>query len=385
MNIKGQIRKIVKRDNCFENEFSSDHNDEFKQLALEYLSQRIYKDSVESAKKLTISVLSKHGKDKDVGPIAEFLEYFELKGSYSFTEQRVHYMHQLNVFLLGLYLYQNVPAIKESIYKEIDLTTSDLNFFRHGVKENWRYSGGTQHGEFLYRWRLASLSHDIGYLISLNKRGSKTAIQMVNRVLSQYDKKIDRIEDIWIFKNINLLKQLDSKIDGISIEGYIDYQKDHPFKGVVYYDHGIISALLLLRLMNEAYEKHSNSACSTHNGVLWHKSFLTSSILQAAIAIALHNIDQDKQALEQCTRGLKIFNLDTRPLSWLLKTSDILQEWDRFARNVKDSSPLSRTNYRIRVYKKTIIVTENFPLRKRKEIKDVIQRYMDPPGIMCIK
>ena len=386
MNIKQQIKSVVNRDNSFGNDFSWNTNNEFKQLIFEFLENSIFDDAVESAKKLTKFILNQHEKNRYVEPILDLLKCFELGGHYSYEQQRVHYIHQLNVFLLGLYLYQIVPDIKNSIAKEMESTTTDLNLYINGIDQNWRYSGETQYGEFLYRWRLSSLSHDLGYLISLNKKGTKEIIDMVNEVLSLYETKISKIEDIWIFEGINLLDQLNGAIPEVSIKEYMNYQSKNPFKGDVYYDHGIISALILLRLMNEAYAKHNQSGCLISTKVVWHSSFLTSSVLQAAVAVSLHNLNQDEEALKACTKDLKIFDVNKRPLSWLLKIADTLQEWDkpRAMQENLSSTLLDCGNYGILYHNKKII-TKYFPNDKKAEVNNFLQQYTYPSNIVYIE
>ncbi len=383
MNIKQQIKALVDRDHSFGSDFSWNANDEFKQIIFEYLDKSIFDDAVESAKKLIQFVLSQHEKNRYVEPILDLLKCFELGGHYSYEQQRVHYIHQLNVFLLGLYLYQIVPDIKSSIAKEMKLTTTDLNL---GIDQDWRYSGETPYGEFLYRWRLSSLSHDLGYLISLNKKGTKKIIDMVNKVLCLYETKISKIEDIWMFEGINLLDQLDGAIPEVSIKEYMNYQSKSPLKGEVYYDHGIISALILLRLMNEAYAKHNQNGCLISTKVVWHPSFLTSSVLQAAVAVALHNLEQYEEALKACTKYLKIFDMNKRPLSWLLKIADTLQEWDKPLAKQKNlsSTILDCGNYGI-FYHNEKILAEHFPKEKKDEVNNILQQYTYPSNIVCVK
>jgi hypothetical protein len=125
-------------------------------------------------------ILYQHDKNCVVGPVIEFLNNFELYGEYEYKYQRLHFTHQANVFLLGLYLYHTVPDIKNAIDLEMERTTSDQEITINQLSENWRYSGRTQYGEFLYRWRLASLSHDLGYGISLSG-SDETKIKRVPR------------------------------------------------------------------------------------------------------------------------------------------------------------------------------------------------------------
>ena len=73
-------------------------------------------------------------------------------------------MHQANVFLIGLYLYGNFPKIQTAINAEMR-RNSKLVYLASGAA--CRFSGDTESGEFLFRWRMASVVNDLGYIFSL--------------------------------------------------------------------------------------------------------------------------------------------------------------------------------------------------------------------------
>jgi hypothetical protein len=322
-----------------------------------------------------------------VGPVLEFLNNFELYGEYEYKHQRLHFTHQANVFLLGLYLYHTVPDIKKAIYKEMESTTLDKEIVNGHLRHRWRYSGATEYGEFLYRWRLASLSHDLGYGISLSRNDKPKIKECLDEISIFLINDIKNLEDLWHFEDKNLLEQLDSAISDISVSSYMKYQYDNPFKDSVYYDHGLISSLIFLRLMNEEYARHRYNPVSyvESTTIIWHESFLVGSILQTAIAIALHNLDQHKEALQKVGTGGYIFDLEQNPLSWLLKVSDTLQEWDKppadeeiMAKKIKPTDIcISFSNNKI--------VVKNFPAEKLDKAKETFEHYTNPPDLIEFK
>jgi hypothetical protein len=378
MNIKKQIIELIERNKDFAfSSSASTQREEFKRLAIKFLSAGPYEESEKHARSLMDFILHQHEKNCVVGPVLESLNNFELYGKYEYKKQRLHFIHLANVFLLGLYLYHTVSIIKSKIDHEMESTTSEQEIVVDCWRENWRYSGGSEFGEFLYRWRLASLSHDIGYGVSLT-RNDKTKI---GEYLKGLVSDINVLEDLWHSKSKDLRDQLDSSIPEVSLKDYMDYQYENPFKDVVHYDHGLISSLILLRLMNEEYAKHEKNQVTHVNStdIIWHESFLSGSILQAAIAIALHNLDQDEDALQQAGTNRCIFDLEKRPLAWLLKIADILQEWDR---------PMAAGGImagRIEPVKTQIsnrIIVKDFPGNKLNNAVETIRKYTNPPDLI---
>lgn len=386
MNITKQIQKAIQDNEYFAFSFSAGvQREKFRGLANKFLSAKTYGESERFARRLMNFVLYQHEKDCVVGPVLESLNNFELYGEYDYRQQRLHFNHLANVFLLGLYLYHNAPGIKHAIDHEMELTTSEQEVIVDDVSRNWRYSGGQNgYGEFLYRWRLASLSHDLGYGISLSGNDKTKIKEYLEEISTFLITDIESLEDLWHFEGKDLRNQLDSSIPEISIENYMMYQYGNPFKSSVYYDHGLISSLIFLRLINEEYARHRYNPISYVGStrIIWHESFLTGSILQAAVAIALHNLNQHEEALRKAAKETHIFDLKKRPLSWLLKVSDTLQEWDKpMADEDIMAKDLKSTDIQISLSNDRIVV-KNFPKGKLDKAKGIIEHYTNPPNLI---
>jgi len=371
-HIKGQIKATI----TINSEFAGNINQKiFFRFLDAFLDANTYGESEHFARRLINLVHRQHDKGF-FGPTLESLNNFEFYENYEYKKQRLHFIHQVNVFLLGLFLYHNVPFIREKIGNEMNETRSDRS---HDLEDKgFIYN---TYNEFLYRWRLASLSHDIGYGISLSGNDEQQIKDLLEDVLSI---KIQNLDDLWKFNNKNLLSQLDSSISEISIKQYMQNQCDNPFKSTVYYDHGIISSLIFLRLLNQEYANHRNNKI-TYVGsskIVWDEYFLKGSILQAAVAIALHNLDQNSVLFQEIANNQQIFNLEERPLSWLLKVSDILQEWDKPKADerimCKKIKPINMQIF----FKNNKIVVKNFPKKKLDDVKKVIMNYSTPSDLI---
>lgn len=83
--------------------------------------------------------------------IIEVMKKFETASSRLVPKQRDHYVHTVNVFLLGLSIYVNNEHL-HSIVKR-SFTYPDMY--------------PTIEEEFLYRWGITSLFHDVGYPLEI--------------------------------------------------------------------------------------------------------------------------------------------------------------------------------------------------------------------------
>jgi len=323
-------------------------------------------------------MLDLHDKYPILNPTINRLNTEELFGVYKPERHRLHYSHQANVFLLGLYIYHNFEPLRNSIEQEIVQTT--IKTEREPGYPPFQYSGGNVYGEFLYRWRLASLCHDIGTGIQLCG-GNKNKISDSLRRL-HFREPMNSISQLVSFENLNLLDVLDQTCDYVRISNYVKHQLSTPFPNNVCHDHGIAGSLIFLRLIHEEYSRHRNNLTSRNVDdveVFWHPDILTHSIAQIAVAIAVHNLEMYPKALEKSTEEIRIFDMKKHPLSWLLKISDLIQEWDK--PEVDDSlNGLPTTNLRLKISHSKILV-ENFPKQKHDKTAKVLQRYTNPNNI----
>lgn len=337
--IKELISTEINRDSSFiiGTNIGANIREGFVELYSEFYSSKTYGEANSNSKLLLKFFLDFHEKNTVVGPCFEVLNKTE---SYKdiFEKQRLHTIHTLNVFFLGLLLYHRNPLIRKHIDLEIERTTSERELILNGNRINWRYSGGSIFSEFLYRWRLCALPHDIGYPISLVENDNVKIESILKSISIVQFKDINSMDSLLNDSGENLLDIIDDSLPFINLKDFFSYQISNPLFNTVYHDHGIISALLVFNLLRKEYSNHSLTPV-TYNGsteIVWDKSFINNSILHSAKAIACHNLDQDKIAYNRFKTVDNIYNIEVSPLIWLLKMSDILQEWDK---------PDSQTNF----------------------------------------
>ena len=386
MNIKQQILTCLYstrsgKDFAFT---SSSHNTKkrFSESVKDFLKASTYDEAKHRCSELYFTMLDLHDKYPILNPAINRLNTEELFGVYKPERHRLHYSHQANVFLLGLYIFHNFEPLRNEIEREMRQTTVEIQ--RESPYQSFRYSGGNEYGEFLYRWRLASLCHDIGTGIQLCKGEQDKIDYSLNRL--PFQRRINSIKGLVAFEDHMLLSDLDTACGFIGVSDYMKYQELHPYPNHIHHDHGIVGGLIFLRLMHEAYSRHRENPISRNvegTEVFWHSDILSNSITQIAIAIAIHNLEMYPIALEGRTEEIRIFDMKKHPFSWLLKISDLIQEWDK--PEVDDSlNGLPTTNLGLKISHSKILV-ENFPKQKHDKTVNVLERYTKPNNIIMLE
>lgn len=295
-----------------------------------------------------------------LAPDYKLLAEYEYNRSF-YAAYRDHVTHMFKVFLLGLYLYEN----------DTDIQTAISTF--------WRAE------DFLAIWILTALWHDVGYLIETEdgtRDGTHTirTIKRLNEVLSfplahlfnnpnspgnsifdvdterryQSAHGCDRLKKPADIKTIVVLEHkmlllkscgndvsLTNRSNSNPIKHYYHYTASKKV-GRSYYDHGIISACILLYFRDELCKYIKITSEMYENQKAEIQRFLDSRAKYqeyaqiAAEAIALHNIrkpssDYGVTELEEydiTIRNLRI-RLVNSPIAYLLRLCDEMQCWDR--------------------------------------------------------
>ena len=265
--------------------------------------------------------------------------------------QRDHFIHSVNVFLLGLAIYSQNSEYR-LLFKEYIKETPYKKYYRYkDEKGKLRVSNE----EFLYRWGIASLFHDIGYPVEIIGKQLKqfinegvksisvsynvhTAIDFKNFEEFNSIRKIkpefaDRYRetfpeskflDLFVPTNIvahKISRELDVDFDMLigHLDNFVDYMGE---KGFI--DHGFFSSILVMNSYGSLIQNIPDKD----------QDFFFYPIVDSASAILLHNYYRN-------TLQAKPFELDQlscsdSPLTFLLILCDELQEWNRQPFGVKD-------------------------------------------------
>lgn len=291
----------------------------------------------------------------DISSLYDALKNFENRGEF-YRAYREHVVHQWRVFILGLYLLESMPVIKETL--------------QHKFGE-----------KFIEVWAVTALCHDIGYLMErgdINKnKYADEIIKLLNSLesnqagLSVFCSELDlddllpaEREDIirwagireysiqawkqlfWERDKGNCWKLGDLDSDILKIEDYYKLTTSLETKDgdrACFIDHGIASAAILFYLMErKEYWIEQVGNLEEYQYVRKRLHMKRENWCQACHAIAMHNIRpgiwDHNVAFLQFRIKLNTFKIKWKkePLAFLLVLCDCLQEWGRPCRDLQN-------------------------------------------------
>lgn len=276
--------------------------------------------------------------------LLDILRKYEENAAVLSDKQRDHYIHSVNVFLLGLAIYSQNANFRQIF--DLYLNDEDRNIKHFD----------TNHEEFFFRWGIAALFHDSGYPIEIiNNQFSKFISFVAGKdekgkptakpYLSYFDfEKINSIENLnlnrfvlpqYIMKaieqnNISINKMTDYIALNISYTLNISYDDTREKMGSFlttmqnhqFVDHGFYSALIVMKWFGELMQKRPRPTC-----------LCFSHILDSASGIFLHNAYCNIFTKEPIS--LPPLNPQKHPIGFLLMLCDEIQEWNRPAYGIE--------------------------------------------------
>ena len=275
--------------------------------------------------------------------LLDILKSYEENAATLIDKQRDHYIHSVNVFILGLCFYTK-NANFQNLFNEKTLN-----------KDQYLYAYSTKHEEFLFRWGIASLFHDVGYPIEIIGKQIIKFIQFASEVdgedqvkpklefenfealntisevipksefIKSYYEKYDSCVYIDLLKPTDLLAHklhIDLGIDlqdiKTSLNKFVDVMAKNGF-----IDHGFYSAIIVLKWYGFLIQ-------SSH----YHPENFYYPLLDSASAILLHNYYRNAIMKPPFNKGM--LSPSQHPIAFLLILCDELQEWNRQAYGIQD-------------------------------------------------
>ena len=245
----------------------------------------------------------------DILGLMGLMRTYELRSMNIVDSQRDHYIHSINVFAMGICIYQNSGRLQEAF----------RNSRPDGMFPNERE-------EFLYVWGLASMFHDMGYPIEI-------AYNQIRRFLRISCGGSQDIGPVPLVRNLEELFRIgDQSNDALdvmserlsrvlSLEASAVSDILHGYEGSMYescrVDHGFFSAAMLLKWMGMASEM-SDADVSER---------IKARVVESATSILLHNFYNHTFTRPPFSMGPMEHYRD--PISYLLILCDELQEWNR--------------------------------------------------------
>lgn len=299
--------------------------------------------------------------------IFDALKYYEENAAVLLDKQRDHYVHSVNVFLLGLSIYSQNENFRRII--SLDYESN---------KENKLYE--TDIEEFLFQWGIASLCHDIGYPIEITYKQMKKFVDRVSDVEGKNVspepyfgfKSFDVLNSLPHKENVNALSLLSLNIhnkfgldlDTVSekLNTFLDTMQKNKFV-----DHGFYSAIILLKWYSYLVENNISEENAKH------------PVVNSAGAILLHNYYSNVLMKEPFNLGA--LKPQSHPLAFLLILCDELQEWNREAYGIEDKKRVLADESRIEISNSQLkieylapkgIMESNFSLKKESLMNKVL-------------
>ena len=270
--------------------------------------------------------------------LLDVLSAYEERAATLIEKQRDHYIHSVNVFILGICIYGGNARFRGAFENAVmNENTSADNY------ENTRE-------EFFFRWGLAALFHDVGYPVEIIGRQIESFLSFATD--ADHDDKRGKIKahlEFDNFRRLNSIAEVVPKKDFIGefyrqteSSVYIDLlqpidllaQKIHITLGIPiediknkldtftadmarfgFIDHGFYSAIIVLKWYGYLIQITGGHPMRFYN-----------AIVDSAGAILLHNYYRN---VLQKQFGCGPLDVRAYPLAYLLMFCDEMQEWNR--------------------------------------------------------
>ncbi len=290
--------------------------------------------------------------------LLDTLRSYEERAATLIEKQRDHFVHSVNVFILGLAIYAANKPYRDA--------------FLGAVMDEAKYPDNlpTAQEEFLFRWGLASLFHDVGYPVEIISNQLMRFLRFVTD--ADHDKTLGEVKAHLEFDNfrrfnsvaevvpkkafieahynedassvyIDLLQPIDLLaqrihqsigIPMIAIKNKLDlYHDEMAKKGFV--DHGYYSAIIVLKWYGYLIQTTGEEPLRFYH-----------AIVDSACAILLHNY-YDKTLID--TFDLAPLMAKQNPIAYLLMFCDEMQDWNRAAYGILEKFRTQITSANIEI------------------------------------
>jgi hypothetical protein len=165
LGINDQLIRSLKHRDEFLKEFTGDRQKTLSEMERQeirkeltcFLSATITETRSRSARRLITRLWQTDGFLNFI-PLIQHLSELEQDGAF-YKYYRDHLNHEALLFMLGAYIYYNCAAFRNPVNNEISKIYDENNV---------RFDDTKLEAEFLFRWKLISTFHDIGYLFEVD-------------------------------------------------------------------------------------------------------------------------------------------------------------------------------------------------------------------------
>lgn len=333
------------RDSCYLSEYGC-YRDDFENLFL----RRRFIQRQKEAIKIIENILTSHGKKELLKHVSELA-----KIEYGIKElqpwQRDHVVHATLSFILGIYLNNNFML--HVLNKEVEP----------------------------FQWKLAALLHDVGYPIQIAKDLMIPCSEMINGIKRELGIESEdvffqirpvNLDNLQNEKNSFALIQEQLNKWDLEIDAREEYEKRLNSGQVC---HGMISALCVLYVIDLMYQSHNSEReyrRKSISNIDWNQKYFDEDVIPVCTAIFIHNLDE---------AGFQRTKIDPgkAPLAYLLKLTDVLQEWER--PSLKNKYGYGADKFDIKIENRELIFTANIPENRKEKLKNELYSCLEADNI----
>lgn len=285
------------------------------------------------------NVMSEHNK-RDLFEYLAELARVEFDSRNLAPRHRDHVVHAVLSFILGIYLSEKV------------LKPSDIKIEP-------------------FQWKLASLFHDIGYPVQVaNNYLLKPYEENINKMRKSLGVKNEKLHfEIAMHGFENLTNNANSfdLIDNRLCDWGIKINSKEVCNRILKsgkIDHGIISSLTLLNVIDLMYQKYNPNReyINPDGNVKFNQKYFDCDVVSACSAIYIHNLDSSYLPTK--------IDRSRAPLAFLLRLSDCLQEWER--PSLQNPTGFPSEQFNIEIDNGDLIFHARISDNKKDEIKNEI-------------
>jgi len=293
-------------------------------------------------------ILTRHGKERLLSHVAELAR---IEHGIRELEPwvRDHVVHALLSFILGIYLEEKF--ISQSYGVEIDR----------------------------FQWKLAGLLHDVAYPAQIARDILRPFSEKINEIKRELEVSAPDVFFKIVPVNIEKLRNNQNSLDLIQNQinkWDLKINAESEYRTMVSSGkicHGMISGLAILYVIDLMYQKYNpkrewKDIILRGSGINWNQKYFENDVIPACAAIFIHNLDR------QCFSESKISPYKA-PLAFLLKLSDLLQEWERPSQENREG--FSAERFDIDIVDDSIIFKADIPERRKRKIEEEISETLD--------
>ena len=257
---------------------------------------------------------------------------------------RDHVVHALLSFILGIYINEN---FLEPIFH---IRVND------------------------FQWKIAGMFHDVGYPLEIANNVMQPFTSKINYIKRKIGvdrpdiiSKIDPGELEILQNDVSSFDLIQKRLEdwGLQIDAKKEYERNMASGKI---DHGIISSLSVLYVIDILYEKHNQERLFEDKfvpgtNIDFNQKYFEGDVVSACTAIYIHNLPVQSFSSSKIDRSKS-------PVIFLLKLSDCLQQWERPSKT--NPTGYSATLFDIDIDNQEIIFASHIPDHRKQKIKDEI-------------